>query len=113
VPRFWNIEAIGESSKSYSRIFPFLQANREVRYTVAQPGETVRQRDLAVTQARLRPGAGRKRLMADLYRKTLEAERSGLWAECRLKGLARGTVQRERIEEIDKLLAEHKAKSAK
>ena len=45
--------------------------------------------------------------MADLYRKSLEAERRKLWAECRLKGLARDTPQRLRIVEIDKLLAEH------
>ena len=50
--------------------------------------------------------------MADLYLKALESERKSLWAECRLKGLARGTAPRNRIEEIDKLLAEHKAKKA-
>lgn len=48
--------------------------------------------------------------MADLYLKALEAERRSLWAECRLKGLAKGTAERVRIEELDKLLAEHKAK---
>ena len=50
--------------------------------------------------------------MADLYRKALESERQRLWAECRLKGLARGTPQRNRIEELDKLLSEHRNKSA-
>ena len=51
--------------------------------------------------------------MADLYLKALEAERRKLWAECRLKGLARNTPERLRIEELDRLLAEHKAKSAR
>jgi hypothetical protein len=50
--------------------------------------------------------------VADLYRKALESERTKLWAECRLKGLARDTPQRLRIEELDRLLAAHKAKSA-
>ena len=48
--------------------------------------------------------------MADLYRRALESERKRLWAECRLKGLARGTPERLRIEELDRLLAEHLAK---
>ena len=48
--------------------------------------------------------------MADLYLKALESERRRLWAECRLKGLARGTPERLRIEELDRLLAEHRAK---
>lgn len=48
--------------------------------------------------------------MADLYLKALEAERRSLWAECRLKGLPRGTRERLRIDELDKLLAEHKGK---
>lgn len=51
--------------------------------------------------------------MADLYLKALESERRKLWAECRLKGLARDTPERLRIEELDRLLAEHKAKSAR
>jgi hypothetical protein len=50
--------------------------------------------------------------VADLYLKSLEAERRKLWAECRLKGLAKGTPQRLRIEELDGLLMEHRAKSA-
>jgi hypothetical protein len=50
--------------------------------------------------------------VADLYRRALESERKRLWAECRLKGLARGTPQRLRIDEIDSLLAEHEAKRA-
>ena len=45
--------------------------------------------------------------MADIYRKSLEAERRKLWAECRLKGLAKDTPQRLRIVELDQLLAEH------
>jgi hypothetical protein len=49
--------------------------------------------------------------MADLYLRALESERRRLWAECRLKGLATGTPERLRIEELDKLLAEHRAKS--
>ncbi|TCM42448.1 hypothetical protein ACLIMP_11165 [Novosphingobium aerophilum] len=50
--------------------------------------------------------------MADLYLKALESERRSLWAECRLKGLAKGTPERLRIDELDKLLAEHKARKA-
>jgi len=50
--------------------------------------------------------------MADLYLKALESERRSFWAECRLKGLAKGTPERLRIAELDKLLAEHKAKKA-
>lgn len=50
--------------------------------------------------------------MADLYLRALESERKKLWAECRLKGLPRGTPERLRIDELDRLLAEHKAKSA-
>jgi hypothetical protein len=48
--------------------------------------------------------------MADLYLKALESERRSLWAACRLKGLAKDTPERQRIVELDKLLAEHKAK---
>ena len=47
--------------------------------------------------------------MADLYQKGLESERRRLWAECRLKGLAKDTPERLRIVVIDSLLAEHKA----
>lgn len=50
--------------------------------------------------------------MADLYLKALDSERKRLWAECRLKGLAKGTPERLRIEELDRLLAEHKEKRA-
>jgi hypothetical protein len=49
-------------------------------------------------------------MMADLYLKALESERKKLWAECRLKGLPKGTPERLRIEELDTLLAEHRAK---
>ena len=50
--------------------------------------------------------------MADLYLKALESERRRLWAECRLKGLAKDTPERLRIVELDRLLNEHKSKSA-
>jgi hypothetical protein len=50
--------------------------------------------------------------VADLYLKALDSERKRLWAECRLKGLAKGTPERLRIEELDRLLAEHKEKRA-
>ena len=50
--------------------------------------------------------------MADLYHKALTSERKRLWANCRLKGLAIGTPERQRIAEIDRLLAEHKARKA-
>ena len=49
--------------------------------------------------------------MADLYAKKLESERKTLWATCRLKGLAKGTPERERIAELDRLIAEHANKS--
>ena len=48
--------------------------------------------------------------MADLYLKRLETERKVLWATCRLKGLAKETPERLRIAELDRLIAEHKAK---
>ena len=48
--------------------------------------------------------------MADLYLKSLESERKALWATCRLKGLAKDTPERQRIAELDRLLAEHRAK---
>ena len=38
--------------------------------------------------------------MADLYLKALESERKQLWATCRLKGLAIGTPERNRIAAI-------------
>jgi hypothetical protein len=50
--------------------------------------------------------------VADLYLKALQSERQRLWAECRLKGLPKGTPERLRIAELDKLLEAHKAKSA-
>ena len=49
--------------------------------------------------------------MADLYRKRLESERKTLWATCRLKGLAKGTPERLRIAELDRLIAEHDGRS--
>ena len=48
--------------------------------------------------------------MADLYLKKLEAERKTLWATCRLKGLPKEFAERQRIEEIDQAIAEHKGK---
>lgn len=50
--------------------------------------------------------------MADLYLKNLESERKQLWAMCRLKGLPRGTPERERIAAIDEAIAAHKARKA-
>ena len=46
--------------------------------------------------------------MADFYHKRLESERRRLWAECRLKGLAKDTPERLRIVVIERQLAEHK-----
>jgi hypothetical protein len=51
--------------------------------------------------------------VADLYLKRLETERKALWATCRLKGLAKGTPERQRIAELDTLIAEHQAKPVK
>ena len=51
--------------------------------------------------------------MADLYLKRLETERKALWATCRLKGLPGVSAERQRIAELDRLIAEHKAKKAK
>ncbi len=48
--------------------------------------------------------------MADLYAKKLESERKTLWATCRLKGLPVGTPERQRIAELDQLIAEHKTR---
>jgi hypothetical protein len=50
--------------------------------------------------------------LADLYLRALESERRKLWAECRLKGLPKGTPERLRIDELNRLLAEHRAKAA-
>ncbi|MFM5895057.1 MAG: hypothetical protein ACKOQM_11605 [Novosphingobium sp.] len=51
--------------------------------------------------------------MADLYLKALESERKSLWAACRLKGLPKGTPERQRIVALDELIAAHKCKHAK
>ena len=48
--------------------------------------------------------------MANLYLKKLESKRKTLWATCRLKGLAKHTPERLPIVEIDRLVAEHKAR---
>ena len=50
--------------------------------------------------------------MADLYLKRLETERKALWATCRLKGLAKDTPERQRIAELDRLIAEHANRSS-
>jgi hypothetical protein len=50
--------------------------------------------------------------VTDFYLKALEGERRRLWAECRLKGLAKGTPERLRIEELDRLLKEHRTRRA-
>ncbi|MES2119997.1 MAG: hypothetical protein V4513_05405 [Pseudomonadota bacterium] len=50
--------------------------------------------------------------MADRYAKALESERKKLWATCRLKGLAKDTPERQRIAELDRLIAEHENKKA-
>ena len=50
--------------------------------------------------------------MADLYLKRLETERKALWATCRLKGLPKGTPERDRIAELDRLISEHKSRDA-
>ena len=50
--------------------------------------------------------------MADLYLKALESERKALWATCRLKGLARDTPERQRIAELDRLLAKGAARAS-
>ncbi len=50
--------------------------------------------------------------MADLYLKKLESERKQLWSICRMKGLPRGTPERQRIEALDEAIAAHKAKQA-
>ena len=48
--------------------------------------------------------------MADLYAKRLETERKMLWATCRLKGLPKGTPERDRIADLDRLIKEHASK---
>jgi hypothetical protein len=48
--------------------------------------------------------------MADLYLKRLQTERKSLWATCRLKGLPAVSAERQRIAELDRLIAEHKAR---
>ena len=50
--------------------------------------------------------------MADLYAKKLDSERKTLWASCRLKGLPKDSPERQRIAELDRLIAEHKDKKA-
>jgi hypothetical protein len=45
--------------------------------------------------------------MVDLYLKALQSERRRLWATCRMKGLAKDTLERQRIVELDRLIATH------
>ena len=49
--------------------------------------------------------------MADLYLKALESERRTLWATCRLKGLPSVSAERQRIADLDRQIAAHKAKA--
>ena len=48
--------------------------------------------------------------MADLHLKALMAERTKLWATCRLKGLPGISAERQRIAELDRLIAAHQAR---
>ncbi len=50
--------------------------------------------------------------MADNYLKALESERKSLWASCRLKGLPKESMERQRILVLDEAIAAHKAKGA-
>lgn len=50
--------------------------------------------------------------MADLYLRALESERNKLWAEARLKGLAVGTPERDRIADLDARIQAHKNRPA-
>lgn len=46
--------------------------------------------------------------MDDKLLRTLEAERNKLWAEARLKGLPQGTPERDRINDLDARIRQHK-----
>ena len=46
--------------------------------------------------------------MTDQSLKSLEAEKNKLWAEARLKGLAKDTPERERIAELEAQIRERK-----
>jgi len=50
--------------------------------------------------------------MAEPSIKELQGERNRLWAEARLKGLAAGTPQRDRIAELDAIIRERKQAAA-
>ncbi len=50
--------------------------------------------------------------MADLYLRALESERKTIMGRMPTARLAKGTPERVRIEELDRLLAEHRAKPA-
>lgn len=75
------------------------------------PGPWVEQKGIAI---RLALAAGPRGVhscaMADLYLRKLESERRQLWATCRLKGLAKGTAERQRIAEIEAAIAAHKGR---
>jgi len=47
--------------------------------------------------------------MSDRALRTLEGERNKLWAEARLKGLAAGTPERDRIAMLDEQIRQLKA----
>ena len=51
--------------------------------------------------------------MAEPSIKELQGERNRLWAEARLKGLPVGTPIRDRIAELDAMIAARKAASGK
>jgi hypothetical protein len=51
--------------------------------------------------------------MTDKPLRTLEAERNKLWAEARLKGLAAGTPERDRIAELDEQIRRSKSELRK
>ena len=50
-------------------------------------------------------------LMTEPSLKSLEGERNRLWAEARLKGLAKDTPVRERIAELDAQIRERKVEA--
>ena len=60
--------------------------------------------DLRIPYAASKHGA----LMTEPSLKSLEAERNRLWAEARLKGLAKDTPERERIAELEAQIRERK-----
>jgi len=47
--------------------------------------------------------------MADKKLRRMEAERNKLWAEARLKGLPKGSPERDRIDALDAVIRAYKA----